>query len=329
MVFERKLVLLAQVDGALPISKIILNSVCLWIRVYQLPLLSINDRMGKQIGNPIGVCSEVDCAVNGDLLGDYFRIRVKFDTTQPLWRRMLIHFKGQIDRWVAFSYERLPELCYKCGMVDHWTSDCSLTGIPSPGEGRPFGPWLKAVMYPFRARRFGRWRRIGKENLQFPTKFGVPVGGGSLTLGSSKRRLLEQQDLTVGEVTQTARVFEIRGEIVIRTDKNQIFQGTVIHSDKDFQIPGDIPRGTSNADLELKLNKPLVPCFPNDQSNLSNSNLTNVVISEDYTCILLGTENSDSFECSPSIKMDENIPTRRQSKVYSRGGKCNNPNSYD
>lgn len=171
--FERRLVLLAPVDGASPVSGIVLNSIPFWVRVYNLPFLSISKTMGRQIGNKMGFCDLVDCTVNGDSKGDYFRIRVRFDSTQPLWRRMLIHFDGQNDHWVEFSYERLPDLCYKCGMIDHWTTDCSLQGIPVPGEGRPFGSWLKAEIDPFHAsRKTGRWRRKDKENLRFPATVG-------------------------------------------------------------------------------------------------------------------------------------------------------------
>ena len=50
--------------------------------------------------------------------------------------------------WVSFKYERLPNICYWCGYLNHDDRDCE-TWLESEGslkvEDQQFGSWLRAA----------------------------------------------------------------------------------------------------------------------------------------------------------------------------------------
>lgn len=47
--------------------------------------------------------------------GNFIRVRVTLDINLPLCRGRVVTLECGDKRWVAFKYERLPNLCYWCG----------------------------------------------------------------------------------------------------------------------------------------------------------------------------------------------------------------------
>ena len=56
--------------------------------------------------------------------GKYLRVKVNIDTTRKIMRGKKVCIKGNSERWVFFQYERLPNFCYRCGMLDHGEKEC-------------------------------------------------------------------------------------------------------------------------------------------------------------------------------------------------------------
>jgi len=52
----------------------------------------------------------------------FMRIRVEMDISLPLCRGRVVSMENGKKSWVTFKYERLPNICYWCGRMDH--SDC-------------------------------------------------------------------------------------------------------------------------------------------------------------------------------------------------------------
>ena len=51
------------------------------------------------------------------------------------------------EGWVSFKYERLPNICYWCGMLTHSDRDCLLwekSRGSLRGKDQQFGAWLRA-----------------------------------------------------------------------------------------------------------------------------------------------------------------------------------------
>ena len=56
--------------------------------------------------------------------GSFMRARVVIDVSLPLCRGRLISFNEGEEGWVSFKYERLPNICYWCGCLNHSDKDC-------------------------------------------------------------------------------------------------------------------------------------------------------------------------------------------------------------
>ena len=52
------------------------------------------------------------------------RVRVRIDVAKRLVRGKKITIEGGESRWVQFKYERLPNFCYRCGLLSHTLKDC-------------------------------------------------------------------------------------------------------------------------------------------------------------------------------------------------------------
>ncbi|KAK7827709.1 hypothetical protein CFP56_030881 [Quercus suber] len=52
------------------------------------------------------------------------RVKVRLDVTKRLVRGKKITVEGGESRWVNFKYERLPNFCYRCGLLNHALKDC-------------------------------------------------------------------------------------------------------------------------------------------------------------------------------------------------------------
>ncbi|KAJ4823207.1 hypothetical protein Tsubulata_007563 [Turnera subulata] len=78
----------------------------------------------------------------------FIRARVEIETNMPLFPGVACLDQSGKEIWIKFKYERLGELCVRCGRITHPTSRC--TKPPQPDEGveksaeNNFGPWMRA-----------------------------------------------------------------------------------------------------------------------------------------------------------------------------------------
>ena len=58
--------------------------------------------------------------------GRFMRVKVNLDIPLPLCNGRVITLENGNKHWVSFRYERLPNICYWCGRLDHDDKDCAL-----------------------------------------------------------------------------------------------------------------------------------------------------------------------------------------------------------
>ena len=66
---------------------------------------------------------EVDVPDLGVIWGKFLRVWVQIDVTKRLIRGKKITIEGGEARWVQFKYEKLPNFCYRCGLLSHALTD--------------------------------------------------------------------------------------------------------------------------------------------------------------------------------------------------------------
>ena len=148
--FDKHLVVMNRYENESSLQDIKFEKTKLWVQLHGLPIKYITIEAAKKIGSVLG---EVYVPMNPKFFdgGHFVRIQVSIDSSLPLCRGRLVSIdEGGKQVWVAFKYERLPNICYWCGRLTHDDRDCDLwtdsEGTLKP-EQREFGPYLRA--HPF------------------------------------------------------------------------------------------------------------------------------------------------------------------------------------
>ena len=151
--FDKHLMVLTQYEKDTSLNPLDLTQVPFWVQVYDIPVRFKNREVAEKICEPMGAIIHPPDAPDSDG-GSFIRVRVLVDISLPICRGRLITLENGKEHWVSFKYERLPNLCYWCGLLTHGDKDCN-KWIDSEGslqsEDQQFGPWLRAP--PFQAAR--------------------------------------------------------------------------------------------------------------------------------------------------------------------------------
>ncbi|KAE8817564.1 hypothetical protein D1007_04663 [Hordeum vulgare] len=131
------LIVLEEYDPMKRIGEYSFDSVPIWIRVFRLPLGSMDREVGEVM--------EVEVGDDDRAKGEYLRVKVRIDINKPLMRGMIMQFgeKGK-EEWCPFEYEYLPKFCYTCGIIGHEAKECAVKS--ARGEKQQYGPWLRAYI---------------------------------------------------------------------------------------------------------------------------------------------------------------------------------------
>ncbi|KAG8391719.1 hypothetical protein BUALT_Bualt01G0216400 [Buddleja alternifolia] len=157
-------------DNDLVILKLLLEnddllSVPLWwvdfnVLAKGLLISKMTEDMAFFIGNSLGQFRFVDLARNGVSRGSTLRIRVGLDVSKPL-RRVSFFRAGSNNFNISYTYERLPNFCYICGIMGHvfqFCKDPNKDVFKKSNKEFPFSHSLRApskMSYPYRSMRRG------------------------------------------------------------------------------------------------------------------------------------------------------------------------------
>ena len=116
----------------------------LWVQVWNLPIHWISKDVGKKIGKVFKEVKEVLIPHSGGKEGKHLKLLVSADMTQPLLRGTAVKMNG-VSKWINFRYERVPDFCYKCGIIGHSERKCkNEVNIKKGQQENQYGPWLRA-----------------------------------------------------------------------------------------------------------------------------------------------------------------------------------------
>lgn len=122
--FDNNLLILNTLPDNTPAQSVPLLSVSFWVRIHDVPVGFMTERVGKDLGNFIGEFLEYDVKNSANHLRSYMRIRVLLDVSKPLKRQKKIKRPGGDSQIVKFKYERLGNFCYYCGALGHIEDYC-------------------------------------------------------------------------------------------------------------------------------------------------------------------------------------------------------------
>jgi hypothetical protein len=154
------------------------------------------------VGGTLGNVVSVDVPEHGVGWGPFLRVRLSLDITKPIPRGRLVTFHAVGQLWISFKYERLPWICFHCGVIGHLERDCDAPARSSGGttvgdEVKQYGAWLRAAE-PMKRRRAVVFDRVQKavpvrqrdgkgkvENLNFNTNRHADFVGDSTSSASN------------------------------------------------------------------------------------------------------------------------------------------------
>ncbi|KAL8554502.1 hypothetical protein ACS0TY_002617 [Phlomoides rotata] len=146
--FKKNIVALQELDRGEQPSAVVFNKAPLWIRIYDLPIASRNEKVLIAIASKCGTLIEIDPeSING--IGRSARLKVRVDIQKPLKKGLNLEMKNSKPLWINFKYERLTSFCYYCGMLGHMKWECDLmegeeSVLKILDDHLSFGEWLRA-----------------------------------------------------------------------------------------------------------------------------------------------------------------------------------------
>ena len=123
--FDKHLIIMQRYANDGPVNELSFNKVPFWVQVHDIPCSFLTRKIAEKLCDVVGEVQKSIGAVDDDG-GSFFRVRVLVDITLPLCRGRVISLPNGSKSWVNFKYERLPNICYWCGRLDHNDRDCEL-----------------------------------------------------------------------------------------------------------------------------------------------------------------------------------------------------------
>ncbi|PNX60790.1 hypothetical protein L195_g052112, partial [Trifolium pratense] len=116
-----------------------------WIQLWGLPPHCKTKKMGESIGNLLG---SVEASEFYEYPGKkmIIKIKVAVNVHQPIQTGSLIGNHKDGTSWIDFRYEKLPQVCFKCGILGHGDNLCQNEPL-NLEDAAPLGPWIRSNQY--------------------------------------------------------------------------------------------------------------------------------------------------------------------------------------
>jgi hypothetical protein len=116
-----------------------------WIQLWGLPPHCKTKKMGESIGELLG---KVEASEFYEYPGKkmIIKIKVAIDVKEPIAAGILIGNANDGTHWIDFRYEKLPQVCFRCGILGHADNLCQNQQMEQ-AEVAPLGPWIRSNQY--------------------------------------------------------------------------------------------------------------------------------------------------------------------------------------
>ena len=121
--FNKHFMMIKRYDYSIPIKDLVFDHVSLWVQVHDIPIKYLSREVAEKLCEAAGEVNKKSSLMEVDH-GNVMRIRVRVNTTLPLCRGRIFTLDNGSKGWISYKYERLPNVCYWCGRLNHFDRDC-------------------------------------------------------------------------------------------------------------------------------------------------------------------------------------------------------------
>nr|POE84818.1 hypothetical protein CFP56_75832 [Quercus suber] len=167
-----------------------------WVQVHGLPKLRKSPSNLRKIGEMVGTVVELNLAGEGGTIWRKFlRVQIELDVLKPLMPGFFLPRENLPHLWISFKYEKIFDICYRCGIIGHEASSChgNLFHIRNP-FGLNFvalGPWLRSDSSDIPQ---GLFLKPDHQAIPGPTASAIPTSPMSTTAASLDEGTSASQD---------------------------------------------------------------------------------------------------------------------------------------
>lgn len=159
--FNRHLVALNLFDIAINPATIPLTRVPFWVQVHGLPFTMRTEKTARLLGGTFDGFIDWD-RYAARRYGVCLRMRVWVNIERPLRHGQMVAVTDGAPLKVSFKYEKLVNMCFRCGRVDHVIFECAQEDNGQPNR---YGAWMRAEGEGFRRRNGGARREYGADEM--------------------------------------------------------------------------------------------------------------------------------------------------------------------
>jgi hypothetical protein len=135
--------LIAHYDGLLRPSEIPIQSIGLWVRLYDLPAAMMKPTIAQKLGEQLGEFLKMDTRFPG-----YLCIRVRYPLGKPLMSSLAVTVKGRGQMLITLRYKNMPHFCFSCGRIGH-----AVVNYDAMVEVQGGGIWRRAQCHTTKAHK--------------------------------------------------------------------------------------------------------------------------------------------------------------------------------
>lgn len=142
--FEGSIIVMEKWVAGMTEEDFVNTKVYIWAQIRRLPFELRCFKYAKSMAKYAGCVvenDEVQTNQGTDYCSNFVRVRLQIDLNKPLVPCLFLKRPNRKPAWIPFKYERLPNICYNCGLMNHETRSCK---FHVDGKERAFGNWLRA-----------------------------------------------------------------------------------------------------------------------------------------------------------------------------------------
>ncbi|KAF8711079.1 hypothetical protein HU200_029084 [Digitaria exilis] len=117
--FRGDAVIFVPYDGLQRFSEVVIESIALWIRVYDILERLMLDGFVRSLGNKVGKVLEI-----AEARMDYKRVKVDFPLDKPIVAVVKRKVQGRGIMEFNVRYENIPHFCFLCERIGHADREC-------------------------------------------------------------------------------------------------------------------------------------------------------------------------------------------------------------